>query len=185
MKYFMLIGRTGVGKSSFINTAFGVNTASISHYESCTKVVKHYSKSSQWGEFCLFDTPGLCEDNDVLDDKYLGLIRNDKSIPHNVTVIYVTVLNDTRFRREEKLALKKIHDYFPSYFSNMWVVFTFAASVDDARRREVSTRRRNDIEDYIKSYNKNFKGFSEVAMVDNVVSNWSTSSITPDEFFCR
>ena len=158
MKYFMLIGRTGVGKSSFINTAFGVNTASISHYESCTKVVKHYSKSSQWGEFCLFDTPGLCEDNDVLDDKYLGLIRNDKSIPHNVTVIYVTVLNDTRFRREEKLALKKIHDYFPSYFSNMWVVFTFAASVDDARRREVSTRRRNDIEDYIKSYNKNFKG---------------------------
>ena len=115
----MLIGRTGVGKSSFINTAFGVKTASISHYESCTKIIKHYSKSTEWGDFCLIDTPGLCEDNESLDFKYLTMIKNDDSIPDNISVIYITPLNDTRFKREEKMALKKLHEHFPLYFNNM------------------------------------------------------------------
>lgn len=181
----MLIGRTGVGKSSFINTAFGVKTASISHYESCTKIIKHYSKSTEWGDFCLIDTPGLCEDNESLDFKYLTMIKNDDSIPDNISVIYITPLNDTRFKREEKMALKKLHEHFPLYFNNMWIVFTFSASVDNIKRSETYSNRLNDIEGYIKSYHKPFSGFRKMGLVDNVIANWCEKGVLSDVFLCK
>ena len=43
MRKYLLVGRTGVGKSSFINSVFGQYIAETAEYEACTRVLEHYA----------------------------------------------------------------------------------------------------------------------------------------------
>lgn len=182
MKYFLLIGKTGVGKSSFVNSCFSTKIAEVSCYEACTKLVKHYTYNCQFGNACIIDTPGLCEDDEYLDNKYISLIKADKEIPKNTTLIYVTPLNETRFRREEKVVLRKIYDNFPTYFDNLWVIFTFAASIESKKLEDTVDIRMNAIENYILSFYSGFRGSIKIGAIDNVVNNWSSNCVSIDRF---
>jgi predicted GTPase len=46
MRTFLIIGQTGVGKSSFINATFGEKTAEISEFEACTKLIEYYPRQT-------------------------------------------------------------------------------------------------------------------------------------------
>ena len=183
MRKFLLVGRTGVGKSSFVNATFGKHLAKTDSYEACTSVVEHYAYATSMGDICLIDTPGLGEDEDCETDKnYISLVKSQVNMSQIDAIIYVTRLNETRFRGEEKKILKLLIESFDSrLWQSAWLVFTFSASVLPLERDKVTQKRKEQIESHVKdcllSKGENqFKGFTVKLRVDNVKRNWAKSS---------
>jgi len=95
MRNYLLLGRTGVGKSSFINTVFGEDVTEISDFEACTKVVHHYVYDTPLGNICFIDT--LAEDEDrKTDEDYLSLIKENVDFQSLYAVLYVSRLDERR-----------------------------------------------------------------------------------------
>lgn len=181
MKHFVLAGRTGVGKSSFVNSTFGGQLAKVDPYEACTKLVTYYARGTEYGEVCLIDTPGLADEEDGRnDDAYLTMVQDRISSITLEAFIYVTPLKETRFRAEEENSLRKITTKLgPAIWSSSWLVFTFAASRPERERNETVDRFHREIHSVLSQIAKpngflgGFRGFRNVLLVDNVVSNWS------------
>jgi len=184
MRRFMLVGKTGVGKSSFINSTFGQYLAKTSEFEACTKLVEYHAHNTPIGDICFIDTPGLAEDDNGLDKKYLSLIRGQVDLKQVNAIIYVTRLDETRFRPDEKQTLSLLtSELEPSIWNRSWLVLTFAASVPNEHRQEVTCKRVKDIESFLQNITmKNrltqpFKGFQLKLRVDNLVSDWSQNKV--------
>ncbi len=180
MKNFVLAGLTGVGKSSFVNSAFGGQLAATNRYEACTKVVDHYAHTTEYGEVCLIDTPGLAEDGGVHDETYLGMVRDRLSGVAVEAFVYVTPLKETRFRAEEMDALTQITRHLGRrIWSSSWLVLTFAASLTDAERAEAVGHRHRHIDALLTriahapGFLGGYNGFRNVLLVDNKVAQWS------------
>ena len=175
MQRFLLIGRTGVGKSSYINAAFGVPIARTNRFEACTKIVEHHQQGTPWGNLCLIDTPGMAENDADVDRAYLELIKRDVDIKTLKSSIYLTRLDETRFRPDEKSAILRITDVLGH---NIWcksiLVLTFAANVPQMQRQERVYRRINDLQEFLQMYVPyTWNGFDSIFLVDNIVPNWS------------
>jgi GTPase Era involved in 16S rRNA processing len=184
MRNFLIVGRTGVGKSSFINSVVGKSIAETSKYEACTKIIRHYDHTSPLGDICLIDTPGLAEDDIECDKKYLDLIINSVDLNTIDTLIYVSRLDETRFRPEEKRTIILLTEKLGTFIWNKaWLVFTFAASVPNENRDIVSKTRKVQIEEFIKAITLEydldppFQGFKVKLRVDNNSRNWSSKSM--------
>ena len=191
MRRFLIVGQTGVGKSSFINAVFGLPRAEISDFEACTKVVEHYIYKSPFGEVCLIDTPGLSEDSLEVDSSYLKMVRRSiESDGVNIT-LYVSPLNEKRFRPSEKSALNLLtQELGKSIWANAWLILTFAASIPSERLDQTCDVRINQIDSYIreiaarkKKKKKKFEGFKKIALIDNIVPNWTSNARPIDEIF--
>lgn len=185
MRKFLLVGRTGVGKSSFINSIFGKYITEVSRYEACTKIIKHHVYNSSLGDVFLIDTPGLAEDDIQCDRSYLELIKSSVDLAKIDVLIYISRLDETRFRAEEKQTIRLLTEELGAFIWNKaWLVFTFAASVPNERRQEATVNRKKQIEEFVKVItlqqylNPPFEGFQVKLRVDNTVNDW-TSSTTP------
>ena len=184
MRKFMLVGKTGVGKSSFINSTFGKYIAQISNYESCTKIVEHYAYNTPLGSLCLIDTPGLAEDNRTLDEAYLELIKKNVDLEQLDALVYVTRLDETRFRADEKQTLRLLTNRLGSFIWNRsGLVLTFAASIPEKQRKEATQNRVAQIEAFLQeitsenNLNTPFKSFEFKIRVDNVVCGWTKQGV--------
>jgi len=184
MKKFLLVGRTGVGKSSFINTTFGCNVAATSEFEACTKVVQYHANNTQWGDVCLIDTPGLAEDTMDIDIAYLKMVKREVNFNELQASLYVTRLDDTRFRPDEKRTLQLLTTHLSS---SIWdrsiLVLTFAASLPYQKRNDAISIRISSIENYLEQItklepNSKFRSFKDCWLTDNVVTNWTTEGVT-------
>jgi GTPase Era involved in 16S rRNA processing len=173
----LIVGRTGVGKSSFVNATFGIRLAPVSAYEACTKLVTHYAYGTLFGNVCLIDTPGLAEDTEQRDRQYLSLIRRHVDFDRLDVVLYVTNLDETRFRPEEKHSLRLLTECLGAgVWRKGWLVLSFAASVGADQRNQRAQQRISSINDYLHCITAHlyprFSGFPRVALVDNEVENW-------------
>jgi energy-coupling factor transporter ATP-binding protein EcfA2 len=183
MKHYLLVGRTGVGKSSFVNSAFGITVAKTSPYEACTKLVEYHAHKTQFGDVCLIDTPGLGERDDELDDAYLRRIWSRIADITLHAVIFVSPLNETRFRPEERRALSAITSHLgAAIWDSAWLVFTFASSVPANKRLAAATQRAWHIIEYLKSETVasplgGFTDFGNILLIDNVVPNWCRDGV--------
>jgi predicted GTPase len=184
MRKFLLVGRTGVGKSSFINAAFGSYIAETSEYEACTKIVEHYAYKTPLGDVSLIDTPGLAEDDEACDEAYLSLVRAKVNLAQIYATIYVSRLDETRFRPDEKRTLRLLTNRLgASLWNRSILVLTFAASIPNHQLEIVAEKRSQQIFEFIQNLTKEqdidkiFQGFEQTWLVDNIVENWTSDGL--------
>lgn len=138
---FLLVGRTGVGKSSTINTLMGCEVASTSDFEPETMEVKHYEAEINNIQFTVIDTPGLCDSlSEEFDHVYLEMMRSEaKQID---LMWFVTPLNESRVRRDELDGLRLITEAFgKDIWQHAIIVFTCADLVNESKYQETFERR--------------------------------------------
>lgn len=116
----LFFGKTGTGKSSTLNTLFGLNMAT-DNAVACTKepIVSDISKSAlnglelTYSSIQVVDMPGIGES--VSDDeKYLPLYEN--WIPKTDSLVWV-VQADTRAYKRDEIFLLKLMPLFPPSLS--------------------------------------------------------------------
>jgi energy-coupling factor transporter ATP-binding protein EcfA2 len=124
----LLVGRTGTGKSSTINSLLGKSVAPVGGSVPITTSVQQYDCKFNDSVIRLYDTPGLCDSKDMAnDDDYIAAIR--QIIPSVDLVFFVTPLNETRVSRDERVALRSLSAAIgKELWANMIVLFSFACS---------------------------------------------------------
>ena len=128
----LLMGRTGVGKSSTINSLIGQPIAPISDYMPMTKEIEEYRLSIEDTTFHVIDTPGLCDDlpEEGNDEKYMHTIK--KTIKNIDILLYITQINESRIRSDEKNAIKLITQTFTeNIWKNSIFIFTYSDTIND------------------------------------------------------
>lgn len=173
---FLLVGRTGVGKSSVINALMAQEVAKVNPYEPETMMVESYDSEIDDIRFTVIDTPGLCDDIEDAgnDRRYLELIRS--KVKRVDVMWFVSLLNDTRVRADEKRGIELISK---SFGSDIWehsvIIFTFADKVD-AIDYPVTLQKRTEL---IRKEIAKYVGY-EVANNIPSVAVGNNSEITPD-----
>lgn len=149
---FLLVGRTGVGKSSTINTLMGCEVASTSDFEAETMDVKPYETEINGIQFTVIDTPGLCDSlSEENDQVYLEMMRSKAK---QVDLMwFVTPLNESRVRRDELHGLMLITEAFGlEVWKHSIIVFTCADLVNESKYQETLEKRGELIRKAIASY---------------------------------
>ncbi|MBX9255469.1 50S ribosome-binding GTPase [Desmonostoc muscorum CCALA 125] len=142
---FLLAGRTGVGKSSTVNSLMGKEIATVGDYEPTTMDIKPYDSDINGINFTIVDTPGLCDDieEEGNDYQYLELMRSN--ISQVDSMWFVSRLDDTRVTSDEKRGIKLISDAFKlKIWEHAVIVFTFAGNVD-ASKYEFALKKRTEL----------------------------------------
>nr|WP_272819392.1 GTPase [Scytonema hofmannii] len=149
---YLLVGRTGVGKSSTINALMGQQVAATSRRKPTTMDVTFYDNEINGVSFTVIDTPGLCDDviEEGNDYKYLELIR---SKVNNIDLIwFVTPIYETRIRRDELDGIKIITEAFGAeIWKHSIIVFTFADKAEEDYLVQLQERT-EDIQSAIAKY---------------------------------
>ena len=129
---FLLLGRTGVGKSSTINSLMGNEVCAVNDFEPATATVESYKCEAFGVPFEVIDTPGLCDAPPEFghDAHYLALIRNKV---HAIDCMwFVSKLNDARVSADEKRGIRLISEAFGrDIWKHAVIVFTFAGAMQD------------------------------------------------------
>ncbi|MFM6510454.1 MAG: GTPase, partial [Microcystis panniformis] len=130
---YILIGNTGVGKSSFINNYIGKQVAKTGKYKEITKDIKRYTIQSR--NISLIDLPGLNFQQDSqtsleVEQQNIAYLRRLIEVTKQFTIhgiIYVTAFH-SRLSSAERETLRLIAKELPNhYWKNSMIVFTFCA----------------------------------------------------------
>jgi hypothetical protein len=150
---FLLIGRTGVGKSSTVNTLMGQEVAQVGEWEPTTFSVQTFEAEVFGIRFEVIDTPGLCDDleEEGNDGHYLGLVQ--EKVREIDCMWLVSKLNETRVTGDEKRGIKLISEAFgQGIWEHSIIVFTFACSVSPEKYSEALSKRTDLIRKEIAKY---------------------------------
>jgi hypothetical protein len=124
----LLVGRTGTGKSSTINSLLGREAAPVGGVIPVTNTVEHFDCPINDATIRLYDTPGLCDSAELSnDDEYIGAIKG--VLASIDLVLFVTPLNEARVSRDERIALRSLSAAIGrDLWKNMIVLFSFSNS---------------------------------------------------------
>ena len=165
---FMLIGRTGVGKSSTINSLMGEKVAEVGDSEPTTFEVSPYRLQKSGVDFTIWDTPGLCDALDNANDQqYMEQIR--ARVDEVDCLWFVSRLDETRLSSDEQYAILLITN---TLGADIWdrslIVFTHACNWSVEQRFEEALRERTAVvKEYIKKITKKEQTTLTSVAVDN------------------
>ena len=127
-KIAVLLGKTGDGKSTFINSITQKNECKMGEdAKSCTQEISHVESNKNGKNFYFVDTPGL--DDGEGDDKNIAKLGNLKqSYPRINTFIICIKFNDIRLSNSLKNALMKFMEIFPTekFWEHVLIVRSFS-----------------------------------------------------------
>lgn len=172
----LLVGRAGVGKSSTINKLLGNEVAKVGDWEATTKEVATYQNNSHGVQYTIYDTPGLCDNEEAIgnDFKYLDLIRKD--VKRIDILLFVTQLNENRVRSDERNGIRLLYnDLGPQIWKHSVLVFTYSSSIKKDKFEEAKSMRAKLIREVIAQH----IGESEAAAIPAVFIDNSTETL-PD-----
>lgn len=139
---FLLVGRTGVGKSSTINKLMGCDVAPVGDFEPQTMSVEEYKLPILNVNFSVIDTPGLCDDLPEIGNDIEYITKIKQKVKHIDNILYVSPLNDTRIRSDEIRGIETITKAFgENIWENSVIVFTFADAVVPEKYHHTFTER--------------------------------------------
>ena len=173
---FLLVGRTGVGKSSTVNSLMGEAVAPIGDYEPTTMEVKSYENEIGGVNFTVIDTPGLCDDLEEKGNDYKYLERIRLNADRIDLMWFVTRLDDTRVQSDEKRGIKLISDAFkPKIWEQAIIVFTFANNLNN-EKYSIALEKRTEL------IRKEIAKYAGVTIANNIpsVAVDNMSKFTPD-----
>ncbi len=131
---FILLGKTGVGKTSLLNVIFGKEIGKVGHTtKSETKYSNYYcSKIEIENEiifFCIIDTPGLYDTNGIEKDinqkkDIQKLISNEKIKIKGI--LFLSNFQNERFDFSEQKTLIEYNALFPmkDFWNRIILIFT-------------------------------------------------------------
>lgn len=181
---YLVVGRTGNGKSSLINSAFGRYVARTHEFEACTTIVEHHALGTPLGDIVLIDTPGFAEGDHDDDAQRARTIAEHVSLDDVFAVLYVTRLGETRVRADELRPFRALSRYFgEALWDKAWLILTFAAEVAASRRDECASIRRRLLNEAVvdslgdRSSLVDFVDFGRCWLIDNVVDDWCEDGV--------
>ncbi|WP_020655818.1 GTPase [Massilia niastensis] len=127
----LLAGRTGVGKSSTINSLLGTQVAPVGKFRPTTISVARYPHEHGGLHYDIVDTPGLCDDLPEVgnDQRYLAAIREASAQAD--CLLFITELDATRVSSDERRGIQMLTEALgASVWENALLVFTRADKVE-------------------------------------------------------
>lgn len=193
---YLLFGRTGVGKSSLINTIAQASIAPVNSAYVCTQDITSYSFETPSGKYVLYDSPGFCEDDDPdTDDRYFKALRGflaKKASEHTeINLLFAVRAGSKRVRSEDFEVVKYLARLISKHQVPVLLVATwsdFANNVESVRDQlnqlRIQFLSMLDLA-LIKSTSRNLcaSGFAGAYAVDNNSGAW-LCSWSPIEVAC-
>lgn len=183
---FMLVGRTGVGKSSTINSLMGKQVAEVGDAEPTTFEVSSYRLRNSGVDFTIWDTPGLCDALDNANDQeYMKQIA--EYVDEVDCLWFVSRLDETRLSSDEQYALLLITNTLgQDIWDRALIVFTHACNWSVEQRFEEALRERTQV---VKDYIEKITGKKQVSLssvaVDNAFESLPNNQPWLPELFTR
>jgi len=168
---FILIGKTGVGKTSLLNLLYGEDIGKVGHSSfSETKKSNYYcikeKIKNDYIYFCIVDTPGLYDtDGLIADDRQkieiINLISKNKIKIKGL--LFLSNFQNERFDASEQLSLIEYNHLFPmkDFWERIILIFThYYGDPDGDSKEEIQERSNILFSDIIKKIIEKIKNVS-------------------------
>ena len=135
-KVVVLLGKTGVGKSSFINSITKKKECTIGNTsKSCTKNLKRVNRTFDGYNYYFIDTPGLDDASD--EDKNIQKLGDLTKYPRISVFLICLKYDDIRLSNSLKNSLIVFMDIFPSpdFWDHILIIYTWTTIRDKKLER--------------------------------------------------
>lgn len=114
-KVFVLLGETGVGKSSFINGITKTQDCDVGDdASSCTKNIMMTNTIINGTNYYIIDTPGF-QDSKIEEEKIIQILQDLRKYQRICAILICLRYNETKLSKPVKKTLMEIMNIFPSY----------------------------------------------------------------------
>ena len=169
---FILIGKTGTGKTSLLNVLFGDDVGKVGYSsKSETKITSYYCIKEKIGDkyiyFCIIDTPGLFDTNgEEADDsqkkEIIKLISRKKIKIKGL--LFLANFQNERFDASEQLSLIQYNSIFPlkDFWKHLIIIFThYYGDPDGDSKEEIQQRSKNVLSNIFSTIMNKVKNISD------------------------